>query len=555
MNGFPTAPFNLNPIFQTDSYKVSHAGFTAEGTEVIYSNLTARSFKIFQRQFPNTDHKSVFFGLQAFIVDVLINQWNQFFFGRPKAEVIAEIDRLFNGYLGGVKSTHFAELHDLGYLPVEIKALPEGSLVPVKVPYFTIQNTDDRFQWITNYLETIISSELWKVITVATVGREFRKLSNTFAMQTTGSTAGTEFQNHDFSFRGQANWHSAASLGAAFLLSSNGTDNIPAIPWLEHYYGANIDAEFIAASVPATEHSVSCLGTAVYTELEFIRRSITEAYPTGIVSIVSDTYDYWKVITEFLPILKEDILGRQENALGLAKVVIRPDSGDPVKIICGYHVGSKEFADVDEAYNFYDGNLYNLPEVIKVGNTYRTIDAIDPGRVGLGKELTEAEVKGSIQCLWDVFGGTINEQGYKVLNPRIGLIYGDSITYERAKEIYTQLAEKGFASINVVFGVGSYALSVHSRDTLGMAIKATAAKVNGKWIELFKDPKTDNGTKKSAKGLMTVWEDKLEGAGMYMLDQQTPEQEQTGALKTVFRNGQLVGGIQTFSEIKARIWS
>lgn len=555
MNGFPTAPFNLNPIFQTDSYKVSHAGFTAEGTEVIYSNLTARSFKIFERQFPDTDHKSVFFGLQAFIIDVLIAQWNQFFFSRPKTEVIAEIDRLFNGYLGGVKSTHFAELHDLGYLPVEIKSIPEGSLVPVKVPYLTIQNTDDRFQWITNYLETIISSELWKVITVATVGREFRKLSNTFAMQTTGSTAGTEFQNHDFSFRGQANWHSAASLGAAFLLSSNGTDNIPAIPWLEHYYGANIDAEFIAASVPATEHSVSCLGTAVYTELEFIRRSITEAYPTGIVSIVSDTYDYWKVITEFLPILKEDILGRQENALGLAKVVIRPDSGDPVKIICGYHVGSKEFADVDEAYNFYDGNLYNLPEVIKVGNTYRTIDAIDPGRVGLGKELTEAEVKGSIQCLWDVFGGTINEQGYKVLNPRIGLIYGDSITYERAKEIYTQLAEKGFASINVVFGVGSYALSVHSRDTLGMAIKATAAKVNGEWIELFKDPKTDNGTKKSAKGLMTVWEDKLEGAGMYMLDQQTSEQEQTGALRTVFRNGQLVGGIQTFSEIKARIWS
>lgn len=126
MNGFPTAPFNLNPIFQTDSYKVSHAGFTAEGTETIYSNLTARSFKIFERQFPDTDHKSVFFGLQAFIIDILITQWNQFFFGRPKAEVIAEIDRLFNGYLGGVKSSHFAELHDLGYLPVEIKALPEG---------------------------------------------------------------------------------------------------------------------------------------------------------------------------------------------------------------------------------------------------------------------------------------------------------------------------------------------------------------------------------------------------------------------------------------------
>ena len=314
------------------------------------------------------------------------------------------------------------------------------SLVPVKVPYLTIQNTDDRFQWITNYLETIISSELWKVITVATVGREFRRLSNHWAIETTGSIAGTEFQNHDFSFRGQANWHSAVSLGAAFLLSSNGTDNIPAIPWLEHYYGANIDKEFIAASVPATEHSVSCLGTAVYTELEFIRRSITEAYPTGIVSIVSDTYDYWKVITEFLPILKEDILGRQENALGLAKVVIRPDSGDPVHIICGRTVTKP-------------GNAPKEGEVVISHGRYYEPILKDIG-FDLGAEVSEAEVKGSIQLMWEIFGGTTNEQGYKVLSPRIGLIYGDSITYERAQEIYTQLAAKGFASINVVFGVG-----------------------------------------------------------------------------------------------------
>lgn len=544
--------FVVNPLFQTDSYKVSHARFTAKGTQVIYSNLTARSFDVFKRMFPDTDMKSVFFGLQAFMIDVLVNQWNDNFFNRPKAEVIAEVDRVFGAYLGGIDSTHFGDLHDLGYLPIEIKALKEGSLVPVKVPYFTIQNTHDDFQWITNYLETIISSELWKVITVATVGREFRKLSNAFALKTTGSTAGTEFQNHDFSFRGQSNWHSAASLGAAFLLSSNGTDNIPAIPWLEHYYDANIDKEFIAASVPASEHSVSCLGSAVSGEFDFIRHSITEAYPTGIVSIVSDTYDYWKVITEFLPALKEDILARQENSLGLAKVVIRPDSGNPVRIICGYHVGSKEFADVDEAYNFYDGNLYNLPEVIKVGNTYRKIDAMDPGRVGLGKELSEAEVKGSIQCLWDIFGGTINEQGYKVLNPRIGLIYGDSITYERAKEIYTQLADKGFASLNVVFGVGSYALSVHSRDTLGMAIKATAAKVDGKWIELFKDPKTDDGTKKSAKGLLSVVKDAPNG-NLCLLDQRTPDQEDdTGELRTVFYNGNVV--TTTFAEVKQRLW-
>ena len=539
----------INPLLLTDSYKVSHLGFSASGTERIYSNLTARTFRLFAERFPDTDGHSVFFGLQAFIYDVLIDQFNEFF-ATPWVFIKADLDRVFGPYLGGINTNHFLALHTLGYLPIEIKALKEGSLVPVKVPYFTIVNTHDDFQWLTNYLETIISAELWKTITVATVAREFRRLSNDFAIKTTGSTAGTEFQNHDFSFRGQSNWQSAAALGAAFLLSSNGTDNIPAIPWLENYYDADGTKEFIAASVPATEHSVSCLGSAVSSELEFIRKSVVEAYPTGIVSIVSDTYDYWKVITKFLPILKQEILARKENALGLAKVVIRPDSGDPVKIICGYHVGAKEFVDEDEAYNFYDGNLYNLPEVIKVGNTYRTIDAIDPGRVGLGKELSEAEVKGSIQCLWDIFGGTINEQGYKVLNPRIGLIYGDSITYARAKEIYSQLAGKGFASLNVVFGIGSMSLTYHTRDTLGMAIKATAAKVNGKWIELFKDPKTDSGVKKSAKGLLRIEEDH----GTFVLhDQQTIEEEATGALQTVFKDGVLTKP-QTFSEIKARLW-
>lgn len=123
---FPIIPFYISPLFMTDSYKVSHAGFTAEGTQAIYSNLTARSFKIFARQFPDTDFKAVFFGLQAFIADILITQWNADFFSRAKDEVIAEIDRVFKAYLGGIDSSHFAKLWDLGYLPIKIKALPEG---------------------------------------------------------------------------------------------------------------------------------------------------------------------------------------------------------------------------------------------------------------------------------------------------------------------------------------------------------------------------------------------------------------------------------------------
>lgn len=529
----------VNPLFKTDSYKVSHLGFSADGTQVIYSNLTARSFRMFLENFPGVDLRSVFFGLQAFVKEDLMEDWNVNFFQRPKAEVIAEVNRLFNPYLGGVPTSHFEALHDLGYLPIEIRALTEGSLVPEKVPYLTIKNTHDDFQWITNYLETIISSQLWKTITVATVAYNFRKLSNTWAKITTGSTAGTEFQNHDFSFRGQSNWQSAASLGAAFLLSSNGTDNIPAIPWLEHYYDANVDNEFIAASVPASEHSVSCLGTAVSGELEFIRNSITKAYPTGIVSIVSDTYDYWHVLKEYLPALKDDILNRQENALGLAKVVIRPDSGDPVRIICGRRIAPSDRRPVQGEVVYHGGKYYECKLIDNENNDWV-----------LGAEVPEHEVKGSIEMLWDLFGGTVNELGYKVLNPRIGLIYGDSITFKRANQIYLELSEKGFASTNVVFGIGSYSLSVHSRDTLGMAIKATAAKVNDQWIELFKDPKTDNGTKKSAKGLLRVEKEN----GRYKLyDQQTPEQAEQGALELVFRNGVLYRET-TFAAVKKQLW-
>lgn len=542
--------FFVNPLLLTDSYKVSHIGFSAEGTQRIYSNLTARTLRLFEERFPDSDGKTVLFGLQALVFDILVDAFNMFF-NTSWNIVKADLERYLVPYLGEIDMSHFKALHNLGYLPVMIKALPEGSLVPVKVPYMTIVNTHDDFQWITNYLETIISAELWKVITVATVGREFRRLSNKFAMDTTGSIVGTEFQNHDFSFRGQSNWQSAASLGGAFLLSSNGTDNIPALPWLKRFYDADGTKEFVAASVPASEHSVSCLGSAVYSELEFMRRSIKEVYPTGIVSLVSDTYDYWKVVTEFLPALKEDILARQENALGLAKVVIRPDSGDPVRIICGYELSNKVFANKDEVYNFYDGNNSNLPEVVKVGEKYFTISAIDPSRVGLGQELTEAEVKGSIEVLYDIFGGITNALGYKVLNPRIGLIYGDSITYLRAKEIYARLADKGFATTNVVFGIGSMSLTYHTRDTLGMAIKATAAKVNGKWIELFKDPKTDNGTKKSAKGLLRV---EQENGKFVLYDQQTPEQEEQGLMKVIFKDG-ITYNYQTFSQIKERMWS
>lgn len=517
---------NINPLFLTDSYKLTHEGFMTKGTEVIYSNLTARSSKHLPVNKSDFDDKIVWFGLQAVLKQTL-QLWNDNFFSRSKVSVLAETKRLFDAYLGtdAIDMEHFGELHDLGYLPISIKSLPEGSRVDIKVPVLTIKNTDERFAWLTNYLETYLSAQLWKPTTVATVIREYRWLANLWANKTVGSVAGTEFQIHGFEFRGMSGWQDAATCAAGFLLSSNGTDTVPALPYLEQYYNVDVTKEFIATSVPASEHSLASTGIAVTGELETYRKWITEDYPTGIVSIIADTVDFFRVITEFASVLKDDILNRQVNALGLAKVVFRPDSGCPVKILTGY---------TDDEI-VVDTECDNLLPYCKV----------------TGRRLSHAEIKGAVECLWDVFGGTVNDLGYKHLHERVGLIYGDSITLERAKLIFERLTQKKFASTNVVFGVGSYTSQYLSRDSAGFAVKATAAKVDGQWYELSKDPKTDDGTKKSAKGLLRV---ECENGKFVVYDQQTPEQEKSGLLRAVFEDGILIEE-DTFSDIKARLWS
>lgn len=285
-------------------------------------------------------------------------------------------------------------------------------------------------------------------------------------------------QGHDFSSRGMSGVYDAAQSGVGHLTSFIGTDSVASIDYAEEYYNAT---GVVGVSVPATEHSVMCMGTED-SELETFKRLICELYPSGVVSIVSDTWDFWRVITEFTVALKSEILARQPNALGLAKLVFRPDSGDPVKIICG-----------------------------------------DPDA-----EVGSPAYKGAVECLWEVFGGTTTDQGYKVLNERVGLIYGDSITLDRAQRILEGLEAKGFASNNLVFGIGSFTYNYLTRDTFGFAVKATWGQVNGVGRELFKDPITDSGVKKSAKGLL-----RIEGSlnGFTLFDEQTAEQEQGGALK------------------------
>jgi nicotinamide phosphoribosyltransferase len=497
----------MTPLSNTDAYKLSHAGFMNKATQQIYSNLTARS-STYAPVLPTYDKKVVVWGLQGWQQEYLVDTWNNDFFNSPKREAISRFTRRVNNALGegSVDYKHFEDLHDLGYLPIEMRSLPEGSRCPIGVPMATIVNTHDDYAWLTNYLETVWSCDVWKPITVATIAYEYKKLMNAFADKTCDNRDHVQFQCHDFSFRGMAGRHDAARSGSGHLLSFVGTDTIPAIDYLEEYYYADSDEELVGCSVPASEHSVTSLGSAVEGEFETIQRWITKDYPKGIVSIVSDTYDFWKVLTEYMPRLKTYVMARD------GKVVIRPDSGDPADIVCGTELR---------------------------GYAIKDRDALSP------------EAKGAIELLWETFGGTINDKGYKVLDPHIGLIYGDSITLERADDILNRLEAKGFAASNVVFGVGSFTYQYLTRDTFGMAVKATAAIVDNKHLQLFKDPVTDNGVKKSAKGYLQVYKgDPQVDADYYLIDQ--CETFDAGELRIVFLNGK-VRTEQTLAQVRERL--
>lgn len=558
-------------ILLTDGYKLDHRRQYPEGTEYVYSNWTPRSCAYF----PEASEGAVVFGIQYFIKEYLIKRFNEDFFNKPKEEAVRAFARRVNTFLGpnnNVGTKHIEELYDLGYLPIRIKALPEGTLCSIRVPALTFINTHPDFFWLTNYFETLISTTLWLPMTSATSARLYKKELVRHADKTGfDKDVMLEFLCHDFSMRGMAGVEAAIMSGMAHMTSFVGSETIPAIGALEEYYNADADKELIAATVPATEHSVMCAG-GKEDEFETFKRLITEVYPTGFVSIVSDTWDFWKVMTDYLPRLKDTILARD------GRVIIRPDSGDPVDIICGItenvvHI-TEPFNDLEEAERFYEdvilervreetphGELgpdeYSMVfehngEYTRVTLTniswnrhdkqFYFIDMWEKAEFRYDR-LDNTLYKGAYELLWDIFGGTVNEKGYKVLDPHIGMIYGDSITLERQKEIYRRLEEKGFAATNLVLGVGSFTYQYKSRDSLGFAMKATWCQVNGEGREIFKNPKTDSGTKRSLKGLIQVKKavSLITGQLEYSVnDQASKEQEAIGELQTVFEDGKLI---------------
>lgn len=497
------APFILSHIcpLLCDFYKISHRPMYPEGTQVVYSTWTPRTSRV-----KGVEHV-INFGNQAFIKEFLMGVFREQFFNRPKAEVIAEYKLVISETLGDENpyTLHLEELWDLGYMPLSIKALPEGTRVPMRVPTMTIQNTHNNFFWLTNNIETLISCESWQAATSATLAVEYKKMMDAYAAETAPEMAWfTALQGHDFSMRGMSSLRSAILSGMGHLAAGFiGTDTIPAIVAARHYYKADISKGQTGTSVPATEHSIQC---AYGDDFEYLRRMLVDVHPSGVVSIVSDGYDFWEVVRPdggIVAQLKKEIMARKGSPI-VDKVVIRPDSGDPVLIVCG-----------------------------------------DPNA-----EVGTPEYKGAVECLYEIFGGTLSSTGYKILDSHIGLIYGDAITLTRANEIMKRLKDKGFASTNVVFGIGSYTYQYNTRDTFGYAVKSTLCVINGIEKQIFKNPKTDDGTKKSQKGRVAVFRqgNTYTFADGFGLNDVIPGDQ----LREVFRDGELLVD-DSFALIRERI--
>lgn len=508
-------------ILLTDGYKLGHHFQYPKGTEMVYSNWTPRSCKYF----PEASEGSVVFGIQYLVKEYLIKQFNENFFSLPKEQAVKEFHDRVDKFVGisNVGIEHIEALHDLGYLPIEIKALPEGSVCPIRVPMMTIKNTLPEFFWLTNYLETLISSVLWLPCTSATSARLYKKELKRHAKRTSfPGDVNIGFACHDFSMRGMAGIEAAIVSGMAHMTSFCGSETIPAIRAVEEYYNADSSKELVAATVPATEHSVMCAG-GKEDELETFRRLICEVYPKGIVSIVSDTWDFWQVVEDFLPKLKKEIMARD------GRVVIRPDSGDPVDIICGLRTNPHFNTRIVE------GRYYCCYAPFDIDSEY--------------VEVSEGQYYGAYYMLGKTFGWNTTDTGFRYPSTKVGLLYGDSITLERQKQIYLRLEGASMAACNLVLGVGSFTYQFKSRDSLGFAVKATACKINGELKEIFKQPKTDDGTKNSLKGLIAIYEEN----GTYVAKDCVSEaEEMAGALEPVFVNGNLVKDY-SLSEIRERI--
>lgn len=416
----------MNIVLATDSYKLTHWDQYPEGTDYVYSYFESRK----GAEFPYT----VFFGLLPIFEQLAGRVVTQS--AIDNAAALAEVhfgnDHTFNraGW------EHILREHD-GYLPVRIRAVAEGSVVPVGNVLMTVVNTDPAVPWLTNALESLLT-HVWYPSTVATLSRSVKELLAGYLTRTGCSLDGLPFMLHDFGYRGATTHDAAAIGGAGHLVNFQGTDTLPAMELAMLTYGADLDT--LAFSVPATEHSVM---TAEGPEGEFgIVRRLIEKNPTGILSVVADSYDIYAFVDAVGGEFKGSILARD------GVFVVRPDS------VTTEHL---------------------LPSTLVVNLMER---------------------------LWRDFGGTTNDKGFRTLDPHVRLLWGDGIDRHGIELILGRACASGFAAENFVFGMGGGLLQRVNRDTQRSAFKCSAQHRNGKWIDVQKTPL--DASKASKPGLLKL---------------------------------------------------
>lgn len=685
------------PIFLCDYYKLCHADQYDERINKLVSYSTPRGCRL-----PGKDYV-INFGIQAFCKKYLIDAYNKEFFRVPANEVERITRSFLTNTLPGVDVEKSVErimkLHKLGYLPISIRTLPEGSKVSLKCPNVELVTTHPDFPWIGGYIESLFSSDSWKPMLDATVGHWYRETANKYYEMTSDNwQSKARSAMSEFGFRGADSPESGIGSGAAWLLSFNKTATCSAIPYINKYYntclpdevvditeyvgkyheellkncdeeklgdelgsfmrdteswhstscvdketgkyvtviplGCNklpdwlmprelwysgkkfsinesmlvvkegkdnwtiipLDIDVVGQGLISTEHSVMCSSTSLEMEKGFdqkeaeknvVKRLLTEVYPHSSFSMVSDSYDYWRLVTEILPKLKDDILERNQENGNSATLFVRGDSGDPVKIVAGYIdvteylsedifrlVGSDDLGHIPNAreklpmlgdsYTSYGDYLYikyknkNLRIEYSYGNNCFYL---------YGEELPDYIVKGTVEVLWDIFGGTVNSKGYKVLDPHIRAIYGDSITQQRQEMIYKILELKGFSVENVALGAGSFSfhayekdgvLYPYTRDTMNYCMKNTYAEYSeSRSVMVYKDPKTDyENFKRSQRGCCAVYKTETDRNGNYYYyldhDGLTLEERESDtdiAFEEIFKDGKMVKEV-TFKEVR-----
>jgi len=460
-------------LFDTDSYKVSHYLQYPPNTESMFSYIESRG-----GEYPST----VLVGPQYYLKEYLTH--------RVTVEEVEKANKFWtaHGEPFNYEGWMYIAKELGGKLPVRIRSLKEGTVVPTHTALITIESTDPKIFWIVSWLETMLL-RVWYPISVATRSRTIKEIILE-ALRKSSDDPENEinFKLHDFGSRGVSSQESAMIGGMAHLVNFMGSDTGVGVLCANDYY--NID--MAAFSIPAAEHS-SITSWGKEHEADAYRNMIKQfCKPGNVVACVSDSYDLWNACSKIWgEELKEEVIGSGST------MVIRPDSGHPPRI------------------------------VLKTA-----------------------------QILEEKFGVTINSKGYKVLN-HVRIIQGDGINDNSIREILKTLLEHGYSATNIAFGMGGGLLQQLNRDTQKFAMKCSSVVVNGKYIDVYKDPITDPGKRSKAGRLDTICRHSAVPFGTDCVTVETIvlDDDQIAhplsIMQTIYENGEILVD-DTFEAIRAR---